>query len=364
VGYGEAVCRLGEVEGGGGEVSRCNADTKGEDCNRSEGKVFILATVHDTFEKPERETSFWVSFASLDAALAFRKEVCLDNAKDLPVSVEYMDRDSVDVIDRSGRVLANVIKVVGMASPMVGVLWDIKLWVESLGFTGSDLICDRFLHVVNPLMPEILPKRMMESAMAMDHHVAMTVGDFGDGEMERCLERMNNFQKKYGTDVVTVHECDGTSEEESLSAFRFVAAPAFRTWCVGENAQGISVDYALPKNGGQAPSLGDAGVDSDATATSSAGPATPLKRMRYSHFGCNVVHEDLAYPLGVDVHAAKYALKRQVEQKSRGKLPAEHGHGTEYDAPKETQDRWKRMDPLNVMNPGIGGLNSNPEYIE
>ena len=84
--------------------------------------------------------------------------------------------------------------------------------------------------------------------------------------------------------------------------------------------------------------------------------------MRYSHFGCNVVHEDLAFGTDVNVHDAKMELKRVVEQEYGGKLPAEHGHGIEYKAPRETQERWKKMDPENVMNPGIGGLSYNKRY--
>ena len=40
---------------------------------------------------------------------------------------------------------------------------------------------------------------------------------------------------------------------------------------------------------------------------------TAVLRMRYSHFGCNVVHEDLAFAQGVDTHAAKMSLKHEVE---------------------------------------------------
>ena len=83
--------------------------------------------------------------------------------------------------------------------------------------------------------------------------------------------------------------------------------------------------------------------------------------MRYSHFGCNVVHEDLAYPLGSDTHSAKLSLKYSVENLG-GKLPAEHGHGTEYIAASDAQARWKQMDPSNTMNPGLGGLSSKPFY--
>lgn len=86
VDYKERLCQHDH------EVSRCNADTRGRECNRSEGKVMILATVHDTFPAPEKSKTFWVSFDSLDTALAFRRDVCLDNPKDLPISIEYMDR--------------------------------------------------------------------------------------------------------------------------------------------------------------------------------------------------------------------------------------------------------------------------------
>lgn len=58
-----------------------------------------------------------------------------------------------------------------------------------------------------------------------------------------------------------------------LNRFRFAVAPAFRTWCVGQGAQGLSLDYALPKRSADVPPM-PAGVE-------------PLARLRYSHFGCN-----------------------------------------------------------------------------
>mmetsp|Transcript_23668 Transcript_23668/g.35982 ORF Transcript_23668/g.35982 Transcript_23668/m.35982 type:complete len:710 (+) Transcript_23668:68-2197(+) len=349
--YPDNVCECGNDKKGSA-VSRCNADTKGELCNRSEGKVLILATVHDTFQRAAEKGSYWVACKDFETTLRFRKEVCLDNAKDLPISMEYMDRDTFDIVDRSGRILANLIKVIGMGS-MMGSLWNIKLKIEAMPFDGAELICDKLLHTFNVMCPAILPKKFMKVGKSMDHHVAMTVGEFGEGEKARLLLRMKKFVAE-NEGKIEIVECDGSSDEMSLTAFRFVAAPAFRTWCVGEDVQGFSVDYALPKNAGEAPPLlGKVGeIDQP----------VPLKRMRYSHFGCNVVHEDLAYALGVDTHAAKLALKKEVEKDCGGKLPAEHGHGTEYSAPKETQKRWMNMDPLNIMNPGIGGLSSKYKY--
>ena len=88
----------------------------------------------------------------------------------------------------------------------------------------------------------------------------------------------------------------------------------------------------------------------------------PAARMRYSHFGCNVVHEDLAYAQGVDTHEAKMEFKHIVDEVCHGRLPSEHGHGTEYKAPEDTKERWMKMDPLNVMNPGVGGTSTKLKY--
>lgn len=352
--YPKIVCECGNDEKGS-SVSRFNADTKGEDCNRSEGKVLILATVHDTFPKPQEKKTFWISCTDFNTAQKFRKEVCLDNPTDLPLSIEYMDRDSFDVIDKAGRIMGNLIKIVGVGS-FVGILWDVKLKISSMNFEGAELLCDQILYRLNDFAPSVLPSRFLESGRKMDHHMAMSVGEFGEGEMDRCLERMARFEKENDGKIM-IQKCQSSSEEMSLTAFRFVAAPAFRTWCVGNNVQGFSVDYAMPKNSAETPSL-EKNVN---TADSDGEQPVPLKRMRYSHFGCNVVHEDLAYDLGVDVHAVHLGLKSSVSG-CNGRLPAEHGHGTEYIAPKETQLRWMKMDPLNVMNPGIGGLSPKFKY--
>ena len=75
-----------------------------------------------------------------------------------------------------------------------------------------------------------------------------------------------------------------------MQAFRFVAAPTFRIWCVGTGSQGILLYYALPRNDGRIPPI----LQNDKMTL-------PVKRMRYLHFGCNIVHEDLAYEKGVNV---------------------------------------------------------------
>jgi len=279
------------------------------------------------------------------------------NMAELTISCEF-DRDSVDIIDRSGRIATYMIRYLGMGDIM-GILWGIKSAIEGLPFSWAPIITDKLLHTFNNWVPECIPGKFMTAGREWDHHCMVAVGEFGDGTLDRFMKRMDEFVKKHNDAVVadvktsdrkivSIVEAQTPSEVTALNAFRFVAALAFKTYCVGEDIQGISVDYALPKNGGPVPPLPPSA-------------ATPLRRMRYSHFGCNVVHEDIAYALGVDTHKEKMAFKHVVEEEG-GKLPAEHGHGTEYHAPESAQKRWMNMDPLNVLNPGVGGLSTLPKY--
>jgi D-lactate dehydrogenase (quinone) len=350
-------------------VNRSNADTHGPDCCRCEGKVIVLATVHDTFPMPQSTKTFWVSFNSLTTAQQFREHVALDNAEDVPITLEYLNKDAYDVIDESGRFMANCTYWTGLTSPLLRQMWNAKSYIEA----SRPGLIDRALHYFNGYLPSVLPRPIQQMANEYEHHAIVTIGEYGNGEMERFLKRMDKFiidtdnasapsaapvgssPSETTKDPTTrrsnikIYECQTPAESSSLSAVRFVAAPAFRTWCVAHDVSGFSVDYALPSKSRSIPNV----------------PIQPLKRMRYSHFACNVVHEDIAYPISdEDIDDIKHVFKAAVEADCGGRLPAEHGHGTEYVAPPATQERWRNMDPLNVLNPGIGGLARGFRYKE
>jgi hypothetical protein len=79
-------------------------------------------------------------------------------------------------------------KLTGMSSPVVRKFWNIKLWVEALPFAGAMQIIAKLLHAVNPIIPAILPKPIIEIGNTMDNHVTMTLGDVGDDNLDRILE--------------------------------------------------------------------------------------------------------------------------------------------------------------------------------
>jgi D-lactate dehydrogenase (quinone) len=352
--YRQHVCQIDDT------VARCNADTTGIDPCRSEGKVFILASVHDTFAEPSRKVTYWITCSDMHTAQTLRTEVLLDNPEDLPVSCEYMDRDSIDVIDSSGRILCALLSLLGIGEKL-SALWGVKLAVQSLPLPFFDILPDQILYTLNSFCPPALPPTLQRLSKEHDHHILVTLGEYGSGNLQRAEERLRAFVNKH-PDAVVVHACN-PDEINKSTFFRFAAAPAFRTYCVGRGLQGISIDYALRKNDFDIPYIDDALLSASSVkeGESRARKNVPVARMRYSHFGCNVVHEDLAFDRSADALECQMQIKKVIEMRG-GKLPAEHGHGTEYVAPAETQRRWREMDPCNVLNAGVGGVGYDKKY--
>jgi len=328
-----------------GAVSRYNADTTGIDCNRSEGKVMILATIHDTHPLPTASKLVWVACKDFAMCNALKREVALNSPQCMAKSCEYLERQQFDVIDLAGRLLIKVIEVVGMNN--VGSLWNLKLAIESLPIPFAGILCDKVLWWLNPVLPQSLPKPLMDLGRAYDHHMLVEFAEYSDGEVEKLEGLLQKFVDSQPAGSVGYHFCTSPHEVSRAMLFRFAVQPAFRTYCVGKGLQGLIIDYAMPKDFPEYQALPE--------------EHPILKRCLCAHFGCNVYHESLMFGPEVDVHKAKKDIKRAIEA-SGGKLPAEHGHGMDYAASLDAQKRWMRMDPTNTMNPGIGGTSSCRHY--
>ena len=317
--YSERVCMLNH------EVSRYNADTTGPDCCRCEGKVVILASVHDTFPQPLASSSVWISCKDFEVAQKLKQRVFLHSAADLPQSCEYMDRDTFDVVNESGRALCTVLSVCGIGNTLNN-LWQVKQKLEATRLPFSHIICDLFLSCINNFCPAPLPEALMKLGKEYDHHMLVTMGEYGSGELKRTQERLSTFLSEQAPSAVTVYDFTDPADLSKATFFRFAVAPSFTTYCNASGLQGVSIDYALPKAECHAPALPEGCQEGERDA--------PVRRLRYSHFGCNVVHEDLSFSATADAHASKMRIKHAVEEMG-GKLPAEHGHGTEYTAVRD-----------------------------
>ncbi|CAE7655006.1 dld [Symbiodinium pilosum] len=320
-----------------GKVSRYCSDLAGEDCNRSEGKVLILATIHDTFPLPRENKFVWISCKDFATANLLKRKVALSSPDCLPKQFEYLGRAQFDCCDRGGRVLIKLIELLGMMN--LSGLWNFKLKFEALPIPFVNVLADKVLWYLNPVFPESLPKQLMQQGRDYNHHLIMEMTEFGGGELKRLEALLESVLADLPEGQAKSYVCKDAFESSRVMLFRFAVQPSIRTMAVGTGRQGLIIDYAMPKNFDRILELPeDWGIE---------------MRCLCSHFGCNVFHESLVLRNDVDAEAMKKKIKKFIES-SGGKLPAEHGHGTEYAAPEDTQQRWRRIDPRNCMNPGVG----------
>ena len=160
-----------------GDISRFNADTRGPHVNRCEGKVLILATVHDTYALPKRKRSLWVSTDSTERAFELKRALFAaererqsegggaggeepasgeEGAVLLPASIEYMNGDCVAAIDEAGRWLMAIIGLLGVESELLKYGFALKspacLPWPSMAFLGLPWPSLAFLGLPWPSM--------------------------------------------------------------------------------------------------------------------------------------------------------------------------------------------------------------------
>ena len=79
------------------------------------------------------------------------------------------------------------------------------------------------------------------------------------------------------------------------------------------------------------------------------------------HFLCMVFHWDFVVKKGVDSHLVKEDILRILDD-INAKYPAEHNVGHLYHAEESLQSFYKKLDPKNSFNCGIGKMSKNKDY--
>lgn len=70
-------------------------------------------------------------------------------------------------------------------------------------------------------------------------------------------------------------------------------------------------------------------------------------------FFCHVFHLDYLVHKSTDVDEVRESLKQWLDRRG-ARYPAEHNVGHLYGAPPELTEFYRRLDPTNSFNPGIG----------
>ncbi|MGI9352527.1 MAG: D-lactate dehydrogenase, partial [Rhizobiaceae bacterium] len=310
------------------------------------GKLAVFAVRLDTYPLNEKEQVFYIGTNDPDELTELRRHI-LSNFENLPVSAEYMHREIFDIAFDYGKDTLLAINYLGTDFLPTMFAWKgaFDARVRKLQFLPDNL-SDRLLQLAAKMLPNLLPKRMRQFRDRYEHHLILNMADEGIGETKAFLEQF------FG-------DCNGTyfvcSPREGKIAMlhRFAAAGAavrYQAIHSGEVEDILALDIALRRNDRKWFEKLPAELEKQI-----------VHKLYYGHFMCHVLHQDYIVKKGVDVTALKAAMLEILDQRG-AEYPAEHNVGHLYCAKDDLASFYKKLDPTNTMNPGIGKLPKTKHY--
>lgn len=304
----------------------------------SAGRVIVFGVRLDTFPRPAGTHVFHI--ATDDAALLSNlRRRMLKEAALLPVAAEYMHRDMFRMTARYGKdaVIAAGLFGVDRLPWLAGIKAAVDGMAGRLGLGGAHL-GHRLLQGLSRLAPPHLPETFRKLGQTYTHHLFIKV-ETGQ------LSAVRAFLAEAITPGKGVcHECS-PSEGSKVFLHRFAAASAATRYATLKGAQVsglVGMDVALRRN------------------DKAWWYVLPdhLKHMVertlvYGHFFCHVFHQDFILKKDADVAAFRRGMLAHYDARG-AECPAEHNVGHLYPAKPALAEFYRKLDPTNTLNPGLG----------
>ena len=329
---------IGRLRDAGRELPlRFNADeSRLFEASGSAGKIAVFAVRVDTFPK-EPETRLFYIGASRPAVLTDLRRHVLRHFDSLPVCGEYIHRGAFDLAERFGKDIFLTIRHLG-----TGRLPQLLRLQQRIGdlqrqVTGHDgAVLERALHGIARVLPKHLPPRMRAYRDRFEHHLLLKMSGRGIGEARDHLRRL------FPSSQADAFECTPEEAEKAL-LHRFVVAGAAKRYLDlrrSSVADMLAFDVALRPDDEEWSSFVPQSVSAQVHTA-----------VCYGHFFCRVFHLD--YLVRTDPEGVRTRLKSSFDARG-ARYPAEHNFGHLYRAPPELVEFYRRLDPTNSFNPGIG----------
>lgn len=318
--------------------ARFNADPRRlYEASGSAGKLAVFAVRMDTFPMAAEERVFYIGTNDPSELQDIRRDV-LSRFQTLPVAGEYMHQDAFRAAQVYGKDLYLFIRRFGTIN--VPRAFAAKSWFDGITETlrlGRN-ISDRILQGVSRLMPEHLPRRLVNYRDRYAHHLMFRAAN-------ECIPEMRDYlSTRFPSPMGDFIEC---TRDEGQAAFlnRFAAGGAV-VRCRAVNRRTIedivALDVALPRN------------TTDWFETLPPDIEARIERKIYlGHFLCHVLHQEYLAKKGVDCAALEHDLCALLDARG-AEYPAEHNVGHLYHAKPALRDFYQSLDPTNRFNPGIG----------
>lgn len=323
--------------------ARFNADPRRlKNASGCAGKLAVFAVRLDTFAPEGEEQSFYIGTNNPQILTEVRRHI-LQNFDDLPVAGEYMHREAFAVTRIYGKDTFVMIDKLGTEfMPRFFTLKGrIDAFTNRLSFLPSSLT-DRILQKLMRLWPEVLPKRLLDYHEKYEHHLMLKMSGKGVQEARDYLSSL--FKKAENLRSGNWFSC---TAEEGKKAFlhRFAAAGAAIRFATvhGKDAEDmVALDIALPRSTQDWFEVLPDNLEQQC-----------LSKLYYGHFFCHVFHQDYVVKKGFDAKVFKHDLLELISARG-AEYPAEHNVGHLYQAKPEQAAFYKKLDPTNSFNPGIG----------
>ncbi len=306
------------------------------------GKLAVFAVRLDTFPKPRKETVFYVGTNDPKQFTSLRRDM-LSKFTNLPDAAEYLHRDCFDVAEYYGKDTFMLIQHLGTA--FMPRLFAIKRAIDTTLNRMSWLPCnflDHVLQFIARLCPQHLPQRLLEFRSLYEHHLILKTGDAGIAE---ALEYLEETFSRAGHEENSGFFVCTDDEANKVYLHRFAAAgAAIRYQIIHQREVGdvLALDVALKRNDKEWLERLPPSIQNNI-----------VKSFYYGHFFCHVFHQDYILKKGADTAAVKDAMLKILDNRG-AKYPAEHNVGHDYHAEEDLARFYRRLDPTNSFNPGVG----------
>ena len=304
----------------------------------SAGRVIVFAVRVDTYPAAKKTKVFYVGTNEPDVLWKIRRDI-LSTFKNLPTTGDYLHRACYDATKKYSK--DNFIVINKLGTNFIPTLFALKRKVDLIASGFSFLpnkLSDRLMQFFTNFFPNHLPKRMEEYRDKYEHHWVI---ETSDEAIDESREYFNEFFKDNEGDFF---ECNDIEGEKAL-LHRFVAGSAIgRYHAIHQDKVGpmMSLDIAFPRNE----------KDWFEKLPKEIDDLIEVK-LHYGHLFCHVFHQNYIVKKGVDAKLLKEKLLKTFDERG-AEYPAEHNVGHEYDAKPVLKGFYRKLDPTNSFNPGIG----------
>ena len=320
-------------------AARFNADNRLlYSASGSAGKIAVFALRLDTYKAPKKSKVFYVGSNNQDDFWKIRREI-LRNFNELPRLGDYMHRDCYDAAKKYSKDTFIVIEKLG--TNFLPSLFEFKRIVDIIAEKIKFLpekFSDKLMQFLSNFWPNHLPKKMEAFRDQFEHHWIIEMTDDGINEAEIYFKDF--FKDKKGDFFI----CN-SNEGKKAMLHRYVSASAIgRYQALNKKNIGemMSLDIAFPRNEKNWLEILPEDINDKLEL-----------KFYYGHLFCHVFHHNYILKKGVDAKKLKKELL-EIYDKRGAEYPAEHNVGHEYNATPVLTEFYKKLDPTNFFNPGIG----------